>query len=231
MFPCILILLDLCKGPDGAMTASKFSYIGGFNGTSNLLAGMLYHLPVKGTHAHSYVMSHQSLSDLKTTSIRTPPSSPERSTRVEFLALVLEKRRLLGYEDRTHEGELAAFVSYACAFPHGFLALVDTYDTTMSGVPNFLSIGWALSEIGYKPVGIRLDSGDLAYLSVETRKLFRRADQIIGKEIFASCTIVASNDLNEEVIMSLERGSNEIDVYGQNPISFHPSYLFKTFLI
>lgn len=202
--------LRRAQGPDGAMTASKFSYIGGFDGTSNVLAGMIHHLPVKGTHAHSFVMSHQALSDLKTTSIRTPSGA-----KVEFLSLVLEKRKLLGYEERSHEGELAAFVSYACAFSNGFLALVDTYDTLISGVPNFLSVGWALAEIGYNPVGIRLDSGDLSYLSVESRKLFRQADQIIGKEIFSKCTIVASNDLNEEVIISLERGKNEIDVFGK----------------
>jgi nicotinate phosphoribosyltransferase len=211
------------------MTASKYSYVGGFDGTSNLLAGMLHHLPVKGTHAHSYVMSHQSLKDLKKTTIRSPESP---TTQIEFLALVLEKRKLLGYEDRTHEGELAAFVSYACAFPNGFLALVDTYDTMMSGVPNFLSVGWALHEVGYAPLGIRLDSGDLAYLSIETRRLFRQADQTIGKELFSNCTIVASNDLNEEVIISLERGSNEIDVFGESLIlstSLHcPQSLFAS---
>lgn len=197
------------------MSASKYSFIGGFDGTSNLLAGMIFGLPVKGTHAHSYVMSHMSLSDLKSTLIEQP-----NKEQIEFVSLVLEKRRLLGYQD-TNEGELAAFISYAQAFPNGFVALVDTYDTLISGVPNFLSVGWALSEIGYKPIGIRLDSGDLGYLSVQSRKLFKRADDIIKQinqnenNIFIQCTIIASNDLNEEVITSLQQAENEIDVYGK----------------
>ena len=209
------------------MSASKYSFIGGFDGTSNLLAGMTFGLPVKGTHAHSYVMSHMSLTDLHSTLIQLPSrTSNETKQYIEFLNIVLEKRRILGYDGQTNEGELAAFISYAQAFPKGFVALVDTYDTLISGVPNFLSVGWALAEVGYSPIGIRLDSGDLGYLSVQTRKLFIRADEIIvqqqqqqqsgqsGNKIFANCTIIASNDLNEEVITSLQQSANEIDVYG-----------------
>jgi nicotinate phosphoribosyltransferase len=94
------------------------------------------------------------------------------------------------------------------------LSLVDTYDTLKSGVLNYIIVGWALYEIGYKPIGIRLDSGDLAYLSKSIRQLFIEIDQTIGQPIFASNNIVASNDLNEEVILSLNRQGHEIDTFG-----------------
>lgn len=75
-------------------------------------------------------------------------------------------------------GELAAFVAYAIAFPSGFLCLVDTYDVLKSGIPNFCSVAMSLNELGYRAQGIRLDSGDLAYLSVRVRKIFEKlADQ------------------------------------------------------
>ena len=129
------------------------------------------------------------------------------------LALVLEKRKLLGFE-YTNNGELAAFISYAQAYPRGFLALVDTYDTLESGVPNYLCVGLALHEIGYKALGIRLDSGDLSYLSKAARALFKKTDDIIGRKVFTSDIIVASNDLNEEVILSLNRQGHEINTFG-----------------
>ena len=95
-----------------------------------------------------------------------------------------------------------------------FLALVDTYDTLNSGVKNFILVGWALYKLGFKPVGVRLDSGDLAYLSKETRKLFRRSDEIIGESVFGCCNIAASNDINEEVLLDLNRQGHEINTFG-----------------
>lgn len=71
-------------------------------------------------------------------------------------------------------GELAAFVSYAIAFPSGFLCLVDTYDVLKSGIPNFCAVAMVLNELGYRATGIRLDSGDLAYLSVRVRHMFEK---------------------------------------------------------
>ena len=83
--------------------------------------------------------------------------------------MVLEIRAELGF-NYTNEGELASFVAYAQAFPRGFVALVDTYDTMKSGVPNFVSVALGLLKMGYNPIGVRLDSGDLSYLSKATQE-------------------------------------------------------------
>jgi nicotinate phosphoribosyltransferase len=202
--------LRRAQGPDGGFSASKYSFLGGFDGTSNVLAGKLSGIPVKGTHAHSFVMAYQGLAELKSTTLKTEKEGVE----VEFVDLVLEKLDFLGWSNKTNLGELAAFISFAQAFPQMFLALVDTYDTLRSGVPNFLAVGAALTDLGYQPIGIRLDSGDLAYLSNETRKLFIDADQLFNKSIFENCDIVASNDINEEVLLHLSRGKHEINVFG-----------------
>lgn len=184
------------QGPDGGVSASKYAFLGGFDGTSNVLAGKLTGIPVKGTHAHSYVMAHHSLSELSSTTLKKMDGEE-----VEFVELVLQKLNILGSSGKTNIGELAAFISFAQAFPKTFLALVDTYDTLRSGIPNFLAVGAALYDLGYKPVGIRLDSGDLSYLSIETRVLFINADTLLNQSIFEKCDIVASNDINEEVIV------------------------------
>jgi nicotinate phosphoribosyltransferase len=202
--------LRRAQGPDGSISATKYSYVGGFDGTSNVLAGKLTGIPVKGTHAHSYVQSYVNINELISTKII---SSTDKSIEVEFVALVLEKRRILKYTE-TNNGELTAFIAYSQAFPHNLLALVDTYDSLISGVPNFLCVAWALFELGYKPTGIRLDSGDLAYLSRETRALFIRTDEIIGKKIFSNLNIVASNDINEDVLSSLKIQGHEINTFG-----------------
>ena len=99
------------------------------------------------------------------------------------------------------------------AFPDGFLALVDTYDTLQSGVPNFICVALALRECGYAAAGVRLDSGDLAYLSKETRRLFLETDARYGSEL-AKCNIVASNDINESVLHALNDQSHCIDTFG-----------------
>lgn len=202
--------LRRAQGPDGAISATKYSFVGGFDGSSNVLAGKLTGIPVKGTHAHAYVQSYVNLNELQTTKIK---SSADKNIEVEFVALVLEKRKILNYTE-TNNGELTAFIAYSQAFPYNLLALVDSYDTLISGVPNFLCVAWALYELGYKPTGVRLDSGDLAYLSKETRKLFIRTDKIIGLDIFANLNIVASNDINEDVLSSLKDQGHEINTFG-----------------
>lgn len=200
--------LRRAQGPDGALSASKYSYIGGFTGTSNVLAGKMFGMGAKGTMAHAYIMCHTSMDDLRSSTITNSAGKT-----VEFLSIVLEKRRALGYAS-TNNGELASFVSYAQAFPRNFLALVDTYDTLASGVPNFLIVGHALFEVGYQPVGIRLDSGNLSTLSKDTRKLFNHTDIVIGKVIFSNCAIVASNDINEESLLALAAEGHEVNTFG-----------------
>jgi nicotinate phosphoribosyltransferase len=202
--------LRRAQGPDGGISASKYSYLGGFAGTSNVLAGKLFQIPVKGTHAHSFVMSYTQLADLHSTAITTPSGDT-----VEFLALVLAKRSALGYND-TNLGELAAFVAYAQAFPAGFLALVDTYDILRSGVRNFIAVGAVLWGLGYKPLGVRIDSGDLAHFSKEIRKCLQQVDaaEFQGETVFGKCNIVASNDINEHVLLNLAAQGHEIDTFG-----------------
>ncbi|CAG9324940.1 unnamed protein product [Blepharisma stoltei] len=193
--------LRRAQGPDGAMTASKYSYLGGFDSTSNALAGMIYGIPVSGTHAHSYIASYVDYSDFRDRLIDGQ----------DILQLALDYRRESGFT--TNDGELTAFASYAKAFPNAFLALVDTYDTLGSGIPNFLCVALALYKIGHKPVGIRLDSGDLAYLSIQARAMFKKTSEKFNVP-FEDLKIVASNDINETVIHSLNDQKHQIDVFG-----------------
>lgn len=154
--------LRRAQGVDGGLSASRAAYIGGCDSTSNVLAGKQYGIPVKGTHAHSWVMS---------------------------------------FDD-----ELTAFDAYAQAMPNNCVFLVDTYDT-LEGVRNAVEIGRRLRERGHEMVGIRLDSGDLAYLSIEARK-------ILDAGGFPEAAIVASNDLDESIIESLKAQGATISVWG-----------------
>lgn len=154
--------LRRAQGADGGMTASRAAYIGGCNATSNVLAGKLYGIPVRGTHAHSWVMSFDS--------------------------------------------EQEAFDAYARMMPNNITLLVDTYDT-LQGVRHAIETGRKLERQGHQLSGIRLDSGDLAYLSIEARKLLDAAG-------FTDTLIVASNDLDEMIISSLKQQGARIDVWG-----------------
>jgi nicotinate phosphoribosyltransferase len=131
-------------------------------GTSNVLAGKVFGIPVKGTHAHSWVMSFD------------------------------------------HEPE--AFQTYADALPNNCIFLVDTFDT-LKGVRNAIAVGRRLKREGHQLSGIRLDSGDLAYLSIEARKLLDAAG-------FKKTAIVGSNDLNEHLIASLRQQGAKINIWG-----------------
>ena len=156
---CVEFGLRRAQGPNGAMTASKYSYLGGFEGTSNVEAGFKYGVPIVGTHAHSFVMSYNTEKDL---------GDNRFLNGTDVLALALEYRTKLGW-DHTTVSELYAFVAYACSFPNSFVALVDSYSTINSGVKNFLLTYLAMHDLGFtgksdKPsiYGVRLDSGDLA---------------------------------------------------------------------
>lgn len=154
--------LRRAQGVDGALAASRAAYIGGCAATSNVLAGKLFGIPVKGTHAHSWVMSFDS--------------------------------------------ELEAFQAYAEALANNCVFLVDTYDT-LEGVRHAVEIGRWLRERGHELVGIRLDSGDLAWLSIEARRILDEAG-------FPKAAIVASNDLDESIITSLKQQGARISVWG-----------------
>ena len=155
--------LRRAQGPDAGVYGARAAYIGGCRSTSNVLAGQMFGIAVKGTHAHSWVMAFPS--------------------------------------------ELEAFRAYAAAYPDGCLLLVDTYDTLGSGVPNAIKVFDELKTAGHKPIGIRLDSGDLAYLSREARKMLDAAGH-------SDCKIYASNDIDEKVLLSLGMQHAAIDVYG-----------------
>ncbi|WP_018478960.1 nicotinate phosphoribosyltransferase [Pontibacter roseus] len=150
------------QGIDGALAATRAAYVGGADATSNLLAGELYGIPVKGTHAHSWVQAFES--------------------------------------------ESASFEAYGQAFPHDSVFLVDTYNT-VEGVKNAIDVAQKLQLSGFTFNGIRLDSGDLTYLSKEARRLLDEAG-------FQETSIVASNDLNEHIITSLKQEGAKITVWG-----------------
>lgn len=154
--------LRRAQGIDGAMAASRAAYIGGVAATSNVLAGKRFGIPVKGTHAHSWVMAFGT--------------------------------------------EREAFDAYADAMPHNSVLLVDTYDT-LRGVEIAIEVGRTLRQRGHDLAGVRLDSGDLAYLSIEARKLLDAAG-------FEKTAIVASNDLDEHLIANLKSQGAKIGVWG-----------------
>jgi nicotinate phosphoribosyltransferase len=199
--------LRRAQGPDGALSASRYTYLGGFDSTSNVLAGKLMGIPVKGTHAHSFVSSFSRLDELRNLTIMGKDGAVH-----EFVTDVLSLREELGFAN-SNEGELAAFISYAQAFPNAFLALVDTYDTLKSGVPNFICLAIALMRLGYSPVGFRIDSGDLAYLSRKAREMLAQAGQRYSMDL-SSFSIVASNDINEATLHSLNTQGHSIDIFG-----------------
>ncbi|KAK9298404.1 hypothetical protein QLX08_008206 [Tetragonisca angustula] len=207
--------LRRAQGPDGGLSASKYSYIGGFDGTSNVLAGKLYNIPVTGTHAHSYITSFTSIDDLQEKTL----THKETGQVCNLLELACKHRNSVAADVGTlvseaSNGELAALISYAIAFPQRFVALVDTYDVKRSGLLNFCAVALALNDLGYKAIGIRIDSGDLAYLSNTARDIFERIAIKYNIPWFAKLTICASNDINEETILSLNEQNHKIDCFG-----------------
>ncbi|XP_072266648.1 nicotinate phosphoribosyltransferase [Pyxicephalus adspersus] len=208
--------LRRAQGPDGGLSASKYSYVGGFDCTSNVLAGKRFGIPVAGTVAHSYVTSFSSIDEVQG---QTLQPADGQGGEVDFLKLswtwLEEVCQLLKMPPHsTNVGELAAFISYAIAFPLSFLVVVDTYSVMMSGVPNFCAVALALHELGYKAVGVRLDSGDLARQSVEIRKIFRRCAERFNVPAFENLSIAVSNNISEKSLKLLTQMENEINVIG-----------------
>ncbi len=157
--------LRRAQGPDAGIYGARAAVIAGCVGTSNVLAGKMFGVPVLGTHAHSWIMS---------------------------------------FPD-----ELTAFREYARIYPDQCILLADTYDTLKSGVPNAIKVFTEMREQGIrlKSYGIRLDSGDLAYLSKKAKKMFEDAG-------FHDVTIAASNDLDENLISSLKLQGATINSWG-----------------
>lgn len=120
-------------------------------------ASMIFNIPVYGTMSHAYVTAFSSLDDAEHYTIGG----------VDIKAVSLEIRAEL--KVKTHEGELAAFIMYARAFPNNFKALIDTYNTLESGLLNTVIVGKVLHRAGVKDIGIRLDSGDLCSYSKKCR--------------------------------------------------------------
>uniref|UniRef100_A0A8C3I2Y4 Nicotinate phosphoribosyltransferase n=1 Tax=Chrysemys picta bellii TaxID=8478 RepID=A0A8C3I2Y4_CHRPI len=116
--------------------------------------------------------------------------------------------------DRVNHGELAAFVSYAIAFPHNFQGLVDTYSIMGSGIPNFCAVALALNQLGYRTVGIRVDSGDLGKQAREIRQVLRTCSADFQVPWFATIPIAVSNDISERNLEELMQEGNEIDMIG-----------------
>nr|XP_039259039.1 nicotinate phosphoribosyltransferase-like [Styela clava] len=212
--------LRRAQGPDGGLSASKYCFMGGFDGTSNVLAGKTFGIPVRGTHAHAFVNSFQSLKEIpRQILLPNPESSSTKKTSTDFVELCLKYLREIAADlgiiaDETNKGELAAFIAYAIAFPKLLLCLLDTYNVLRSGLPNFIAVSLALNEIGYKSVGVRLDSGDLAYLSVKCREAFVKISERFNLPWFKNMNIVASNDINEDTLRSLKEQGHEINSFG-----------------
>ena len=157
--------LRRAQGPDAGLYGARAAMIAGCVGTSNVLAGQQFDVPIMGTHAHSWIMS---------------------------------------FAD-----EYTAFKTYAELYPNACTLLVDTYDTLKSGVPNAIRVFQEMKERGIKlsQYGIRLDSGDLAYLSKKARRMLDDAG-------FAEASITASNDLDEYLIHDLKIQGAAIDAWG-----------------
>ena len=157
--------LRRAQGPDAGTYGARAAMIGGCIATSNVLCGQLFDVPVRGTHAHSWIMS---------------------------------------FPD-----EYTAFKKYSDLYPNACILLVDTYDSLKSGVPNAIRVFKEMRESGITLTnyGIRLDSGDLAYLSKKARKMLDEAG-------FSEAVISASNDLDEYLIDSLKVQGATITSWG-----------------
>lgn len=157
--------LRRAQGPDAGIYGARAAMIGGCIGTSNVLTGQMFDVPVKGTHAHSWIMS---------------------------------------FPD-----EYTAFKTYAELYPKACILLVDTYDVLESGIPNAIRVFSEMRDAGMemKGYGIRIDSGDLAYLS-------KKAYEMLAAEGFEDAIISASSDLDEYLIDSMKTQGAKINSWG-----------------
>lgn len=155
--------LRRAQGPDAGLYGARAAVIGGCVGTSNVMAGQMFGVPILGTQAHSWIQKFPS--------------------------------------------ELEAFRAYAKTYPHKTMLLIDTYNTMASGLPNAITVFDEMRREGHEPLGVRIDSGDLDYLSKQVRKVLDDAG-------YPKVKITASNDLDEYAITSLKSQGAKIDVWG-----------------
>jgi nicotinate phosphoribosyltransferase len=160
--PIVEFGLRRAQGIDGALSASRAAFIGGCEATSNVLAGKVFGIPVKGTHAHSWIVAF--------------------------------------------DEEEESFRAYADVMPNNCIFLIDTYDT-VAGVKKVVRIAKYMREKGIEMIGVRLDSGDLAHLSIEIRKILDEAG-------FQRAKIMASNELDELIITDLKHQGAKINLWG-----------------
>lgn len=202
--------LRRAQGESAGMNSSLYSWIGGFDGTSNVLAGLEYEIPIVGTHAHSYIMSFTGLEEVKNNlKIKNLKTNEYIDN---FKKYVFEINDLDELNIKTNKSELAAFITYAWTQPTSFLALIDTFDTILSGLENYCAIANALIQLGYQPRGVRLDSGDLAQLSVKIKEKFVLMSNIYTE--YVNMIIVVSNNLDEHTIKSIVDQNSPIDMFG-----------------
>jgi nicotinate phosphoribosyltransferase len=160
--PVVEFGMRRAQGIDGALAATRAAWIGGCDATSNVLAGKVYGIPVKGTHAHSWIMA---------------------------------------FDD-----EEESFDLYAQTMPQNCIFLIDTY-ATIEGAKKAISVAKRMREKGVEMIGVRIDSGDLAHLSIGIRRLLDEAG-------FPKARIMASNELDEQIITDLKHQGAKIDIWG-----------------
>ena len=236
--------LRRAQGPDGGFSASKYCVIGGFDATSNVLAGKLLGIPIVGTHAHAFVQSFTSLDQVKEMRVAGsdnilynrvlhyrenilggPDGEYSEIVLVSFTHIInpgcyLNSKIIIVFSqkgdlvwNKTNDGELAAFISYGCSFPSSFLCLIDTYNTIESGLRNFVLVALALDDFGFIAKGIRLDSGNLSDLSKMCWSFFDDISKKMNRSFMKGLSIVASNDINEDFLLSLDE-DHKITTFG-----------------
>ncbi|KAG2458448.1 PNCB phosphoribosyltransferase, partial [Polypterus senegalus] len=198
--------LRRAQGPDGGLSASRYSYIGGFHGSSNVLAGKYFNIPVVGTMAHSFITSFSSLKEVHPSTLISENGEGPPVDLVKLSVFWLNRvcSHLHMTPEEANKGELAAFISYAIAFPRNFLALLDTYSVIRSGAVNFCTVALALCQLNYQPVGVRLDSGDLCRQSVDLRRIFHSCSTEFQVPGFKSLVIIGSNSISEQSVMEMK---------------------------
>ena len=160
--PVVEFGMRRAQGIDGALSATRASFIGGCPSTSHVLGGKLLGIPVKGTQAHSWVMA---------------------------------------FDD-----EEEAFRAFGEVMPENSVFLIDTYDS-IEGTKKAIRVILELKKKGVHVLGVRLDSGDLAELSIEIRKLLDAAG-------LKDVQIMASNELDEYIISDLKSQGSQVKIWG-----------------